>query len=193
MQFSSRENDMTGNRLGLEQATLGGGCFWCLEAVFEQVQGVQQVVSGYSAGQTPDPNYEQICTGQTGHAEVVQITFDPQVISYQTLLEIFFTIHDPTTLNRQGNDRGTQYRSIILTHDANQMAIAQAVLQEIGSSGIWGAPLVTQLQALERFYPAEAYHQGYYRNHPNQGYCMLVVAPKVVKFREKFRSLIKTA
>jgi peptide-methionine (S)-S-oxide reductase len=182
---------MTGNRLGLEQATLGGGCFWCLEAVFEQVQGVQQVVSGYSAGQTPDPNYEQICTGQTGHAEVVQITFDPQVVSYQTLLEIFFTIHDPTTLNRQGNDRGTQYRSIILYHDANQKAIAQAVLQKIGNSGIWGAPLVTQLQALERFYPAEDYHQGYYRGHPNQGYCMLVVAPKVVKFREKYRSLLK--
>lgn len=182
---------MTGIRLGLEQASLGGGCFWCLEAVFELVQGVQQVVSGYSAGQTQDPDYEQICTGQTGHAEVVQITFDPQVISYKTLLEIFFTIHDPTTLNRQGNDRGTQYRSIILAHDANQKAIAQTVIQEISNSGIWGAPLVTQLQMLERFYPAEDYHQGYYRGHPNQGYCMLVVAPKVVKFREKYRSLLK--
>ena len=184
---------MAGNRIGLEQATLGGGCFWCLEAVFEQVHGVQHVVSGYSAGQTQDPNYEQICTGQSGHAEVVQITFDPQVVSYQTLLEIFFTIHDPTTLNRQGNDRGTQYRSIILAHDAHQKTIAQAVLQAISSSGIWDAPLVTQLQDLERFYPAEDYHQGYYRGHPNQGYCMLVVAPKVVKFREKYRSLLKNA
>ena len=182
---------MTGNRLGLEQATLGGGCFWCLEAVFEQARGVEKVVSGYSAGQTPNPTYEQICGGQTGHAEVVQITFDPQTISYRSLLEIFFTIHDPTTANRQGNDRGTQYRSIILTHDANQQAVAQAVLQEITVSNIWSAPLVTQLEALQHFYPAEDYHQGYYRGHPNQAYCQAVVEPKVVKFRAKHQDLLR--
>ena len=182
---------MTGNRLGLEQATLGGGCFWCLEAVFEQARGVDKVVSGYSAGQTPNPTYEQICGGQTGHAEVVQITFDPQVISYRSLLEIFFTIHDPSTPNRQGNDRGTQYRSIILYHDANQKAVAQAVMQEITTRNIWNAPLVTQLEALQQFYPAEDYHQGYFRGHPNQGYCQAVVAPKVVKFREKHQDLLR--
>jgi len=183
---------MTGNRLGLEQATLGGGCFWCLEAVFEQARGVLQVVSGYAAGETPNPTYEQICSGNTGHAEVVQISFDPQVISYRTLLEIFFTIHDPTTLNRQGNDRGTQYRSIILYHDAGQKAVAQEVMREIGTAKIWDAPLVTQLQALEHFYPGETYHQAYYRGHEEQPYCQFVVAPKVVKFREKFRTLLKT-
>lgn len=184
---------MTGNRLGLEQATLGGGCFWCLEAVFEQARGVEQVVSGYSAGQTENPSYEQICTGQTGHAEVVQITFDPQTISYRALLEIFFTIHDPTTANRQGNDRGTQYRSIILYHDLNQQSVAQTVMQEISASNIWGAPLVTQVQALDRFYPAETYHQGYYRGHSTQPYCQVVVAPKVLKFREKYHALLKNA
>lgn len=184
---------MTGNRLGLEQATLGGGCFWCLEAVFEQARGVEKVVSGYSAGQIPNPTYEQICGGQTGHAEVVQVTFDPQTISYRTLLEIFFTIHDPTTLNRQGNDRGTQYRSIILYHDAAQKSVAQTVMQEITLRNIWGAPLVTQVEALERFYAGEDYHQGYYRGHPNQTYCALVVAPKVLKFREKYSASLKNS
>lgn len=183
------ENQL-GSEIATQVATLGGGCFWCLEAVFEQARGVQQVVSGYSAGPTPNPTYEQICTGQTGHAEVVQITFDPQVISYRTLLEIFFTIHDPTTLNRQGNDRGTQYRSIILYHDLNQKAVAEVVMQEIVGSNIWDGPLVTQLQALEHFYPAEAYHQAYYRGHANQAYCEIVVAPKVLKFREKYRALL---
>ena len=182
---------MTGNRLGLEQATLGGGCFWCLEAVYEQARGVTQVVSGYAAGEKPNPTYEQICTGATGHAEVVQITFDPQVISYRTLLEIFFTIHDPTTLNRQGNDRGTQYRSIILFHDDGQKNIAQQVMQEIVSAGIWDAPLVTQLQPLSHFYPGETYHQGYFRGHGQQPYCQAVVEPKVSKFRQKFSALLK--
>jgi peptide-methionine (S)-S-oxide reductase len=176
----------------LETATLGGGCFWCLEAVYDELKGVVDVVSGYSGGRRPNPTYEQVCTGVTGHAEVVQVTFDPAQVSYRDLLNVVFTIHDPTTLNRQGNDRGTQYRSIILYHDAGQKAVAQAVMQEIDSSGIWGAPLVTQLQALEHFYPGESYHQGYYRAHPNQGYCMLVVAPKVVKFREKYHSLLKS-
>jgi peptide-methionine (S)-S-oxide reductase len=183
---------MTENRLGLEHATLGGGCFWCLEAVFEQARGVEQVVSGYSAGNTPNPTYEHICSGTTGHAEVVQISFDPQVISYRTLLEIFFTIHDPTTLNRQGNDRGTQYRSIILYHDDGQKAVAQDVMREIEAAKIWDASLVTQLQALTYFYPGETYHQGYFRGHEQQPYCQIVVAPKVVKFREKFRTLLKT-
>ena len=183
---------MTGNRLGLEHATLGGGCFWCLEAVFEQARGVEQVVSGYSAGNTPNPTYEHICSGTTGHAEVVQISFDPQVISYRTLLEIFFTIHDPTTPNRQGNDRGTQYRSIILYHDENQKTVAQEVMREIDAAKIWDAPLVTQLQALTHFYPGETYHQGYFRGHEQQPYCQIVVTPKVVKFREKFRTLLKT-
>ena len=183
---------MTGNRLGLELATLGGGCFWCLEAVFEQARGVLQVVSGYTAGATPNPTYEQICTGNSGHAEVVQISFDPQVISYRTLLEIFFTIHDPTTLNRQGNDRGTQYRSIILYHDENQKAVAQEVVREIDNAKIWDAPLVTQLQALTHFYLGETYHQAYYRGHEEQPYCQFVVAPKVVKFREKIRALLKS-
>lgn len=182
---------MSGNRLGLEQATLGGGCFWCLEAVFEQARGVEKVVSGYSAGETPNPTYEQICGGRTGHAEVVQITFDPQTISYRSLLEIFFTIHDPTTPNRQGNDRGTQYRSIILYHDADQQAVAQSVMNEVASNDVWGAPLVTQLQPLVLFYSAEDYHQGYYRSHPNQGYCQAVVAPKVLKFREKHQALLR--
>lgn len=182
---------MSGTRLGLETATLGGGCFWCLEAVYEQARGVEKVVSGYAAGQTENPSYEAVCNGNTGHAEVVQITFDPQVISYRTLLEIFFTIHDPTTLNRQGNDRGTQYRSIILFHDETQKQTAQAVMHEVDQSGIWDAPLVTQLEPLTRFYPGEEYHQGYFRGHTQQPYCQVVVAPKVVKFREKFKALLK--
>ena len=182
---------MTGNLLGLETATLGGGCFWCLEAVFEQARGVEKVISGYTAGHTNNPSYDDICSGATGHAEVVQISFDPQMISYRTLLEIFFTIHDPTTPNRQGNDRGTQYRSIILHHDESQKAVAHEVIREINDAGIWDAPVVTQLQALEHFYPGEGYHQGYYRGHESQPYCQFVVAPKVVKFREKFRLLVK--
>ena len=182
---------MTENRLGLETATLGGGCFWCLEAVFEQARGVEKVISGYTAGHTNNPTYDDICSGTSGHAEVVQITFDPQVISYRTLLEIFFTIHDPTTPNRQGNDRGTQYRSIILYHDESQKTVAHEVIREINDAGIWDAPVVTQLQALEHFYPGEGYHQGYYRGHESQPYCQFVVAPKVVKFREKFGALVK--
>ena len=158
---------------------------------FEQARGVEKVISGYTAGHTDNPTYEDICSGTSGHAEVVQITFDPQVISYRTLLEIFFTIHDPTTPNRQGNDRGTQYRSIILYHDENQKTVAHEVIREINDSGIWDAPVVTQLQALEHFYPGEGYHQGYYRGHESQPYCQFVVAPKVVKFREKFGALVK--
>ena len=168
---------------------MGGGSR-CLEAVYEQARGVEKVVSGYAAGHTDNPTYEDICSGTTGHAEVVQ-SARPTSDFLRTLLEIFFTIHDPTTPNRQGNDRGTQYRSIILYHDDNQKAVAQEVMREINDAGIWSAPIVTQLQPLEHFYPGEGYHQGYYRSHESQPYCQFVVAPKVVKFREKFRSRLK--
>lgn len=174
-----------------ETATFGGGCFWCLEAVFEQVAGVERVVSGYAAGHTDNPTYKQVCSETTGHAEVVQITFDPQRVSYRTLLDIFFTIHDPTTLNRQGNDRGTQYRSIILYHDEAQKQIAEEVVQTVSRSGEWAAPLVTELKPLDRFWPAEHYHQGYFRGNAYQPYCQFVVAPKVQKFRSKFAALLK--
>jgi peptide-methionine (S)-S-oxide reductase len=171
---------------------MGGGCFWCLEAVFEQVKGVSRVVSGYAAGHTDDPTYKEICNGTTGHAEVVQMSFDPGVVSYRTLLDIFFTIHDPTTLNRQGNDRGTQYRSIILYHDEAQKRTAEEAMQAVAQSGEWGAPLVTQLEPLTKFWPAEDYHQGYFRGNEYQPYCQFVVAPKVQKFRSKFAALLKS-
>ena len=169
-----------------EMATLGGGCFWCLEAVYQELQGVDAVESGYTAGHQPDPTYREVCAGTTGHAEVVQVTFDPEVVSYDDILRIFFTIHDPTTKDRQGADVGTQYRSIILTHSEAQAETAQAVMSEITEQELWGAPLVTEVEPLGTFYPAEAYHQNYYRNNPNQGYCQMVVAPKVAKFRSSF-------
>jgi peptide-methionine (S)-S-oxide reductase len=175
-----------------EQATLGGGCFWCLEAVFEQVRGVSQVVSGYSGGQTTvDPTYRQVCTGTTGHAEVVQITFDPAVVSYREILEIFFVVHDPTTLNRQGPDVGTQYRSVIFYHSEEQKKTAEEVMAALRDEGVWTNLIVTQLLPLERFYPAEDYHQGYYRGNPGEGYCQAVINPKVAKFRQKFARLLK--
>ena len=172
-------------------ATLGGGCFWCLEAVYQELEGVHEVVSGYAAGHDPNPTYRAVCAGITGHAEVVQVTFDPEVVSYEDVLRIFFTIHDPTTKDRQGADVGTQYRSIILTHDDGQRAAAEQVMQEITEAEIWGAPLVTQVEPLDVFHEAEAYHQNYYRNNPNQGYCMMVVAPKVAKFRSSFRDRLR--
>lgn len=167
-------------------ATLGGGCFWCTEAVFQQIRGVLKVESGYAGGASEYPTYEQICTGNTGHAEVVRLSFDPAVISYKELLEIFFTIHDPTTLNRQGNDAGTQYRSVIYFHDAEQQAIAQQVMQQMAA--VWDDPIVTELSAAPVFYIAEDYHQNYFRQHPQQGYCSVVVAPKVAKARKLFAS-----
>jgi peptide-methionine (S)-S-oxide reductase len=167
-------------------ATLGGGCFWCTEAVFQQIRGVLKVESGYTGGANEHPTYEQICTGKTGHAEVVRLSFDPAVISYKELLEIFFTIHDPTTLNRQGNDAGTQYRSVIYFHDAEQQAIAQQVIQQMAA--VWDDPIVTELSAAPVFYIAEDYHQNYFRQHPQQGYCAVVVAPKVAKARKLFAS-----
>lgn len=172
-----------------EQATLGGGCFWCLEAVFEAITGVSMVVSGYSGGHVADPTYRQVCNGNTGHAEVVQVTFDPAVVSYRQLLEVFFAIHDPTTLNRQGADVGTQYRSVIFYHSDEQKQTAEQVMA--ATAGKWNQPLVTQVVPLERFYPAEEYHQGYFRANPGQGYCQMVVRPKVVKFYQQFGSLGK--
>lgn len=172
----------------LEIATLAGGCFWCLEAVYTQLKGVVKSISGYSGGSIPDPSYRLVCSGTTGHAEVVQVTFDPQQISYKELLEIFFTIHDPTTLNRQGNDVGTQYRSAIFYHNPQQKAIADQVIQEFEAARIWDNPIVTQVAPLNAFYPAEEYHQDYFKRNPTQPYCQVIIAPKVAKFRQKFAS-----
>jgi peptide-methionine (S)-S-oxide reductase len=170
----------------METATLAGGCFWCLEAVYEQMRGVQKVVSGYANGSVDNPSYEQVCAGRTGHAEVVQVTFDPSVVRFSDLLDVFFVIHDPTSLNRQGADVGTQYRSGIYTHSPEQQQQAEQKLAELTAARVWDQPLVTEVQPLDCFYPAEEYHQGYFRAHPEQGYCAAVVSPKVAKFRQKF-------
>ena len=174
-----------------EVATLGGGCFWCLEAVFQDLKGVEKVESGYAGGTLPNPSYEQVCTGTTGHAEVVQITFDPQVISFRELLEVFFTIHDPTPRNRQGPDVGTQYRSAIFYHNESQKAIAEEVIRELNAAGIWDAPIVTEVVPLRAFYRAEAYHQEYFKRNPSQPYCRVVIAPKVAKFRQRYLEKLK--
>jgi len=168
-----------------EVATFGGGCFWCLEAVFEQLRGVEGVVSGYAGGVVDHPTYQQVCSGETGHAEVVQVTFDPEVITYRDLLDVFFTIHDPTTRNRQGADVGTQYRSIILTHSPAQRGTAREVIRSISEAGVWEAPIVTEIADVAAFYPAEAEHQEYYRRNGEQRYCQLVIAPKVAAFRRR--------
>ncbi len=177
----------------LEQAVLGGGCFWCLEAAFEQIRGVEQVIPGYAGGHVPHPTYEQVSTGRTGHAEVVQITFDPAVLSYRDILDIFFSIHDPTTPNRQGADVGPQYRSIILYANEEQRRIAEATLRELDAAGIWSDPIVTQVEPLTAFYPAEAYHHHYFQRNPHVPYCQLVVAPKVRKVRQHFPFWLKDA
>ena len=174
----------------LERATLGGGCFWCLEAVYQQIQGVKTVVSGYAGGAIANPTYEAVCSGNTGHAEIVDIEFDPQVISFLDLLQVFFVIHDPTTLNYQGNDHGTQYRSVIFAHSAEQVRIAHEVVRELEDSKTYRDSVVTQIDVAPIIYPAEDYHQNYFQQHPNQGYCAFVVAPKLEKFRAKFNSLI---
>jgi peptide-methionine (S)-S-oxide reductase len=176
-----------------EVATLGGGCFWCLEAAFEQVNGVERVESGYCGGPGKNPTYHDVCTGTTGHAEVVQVAFDPKVISYREILEIFFVIHDPTTLNRQGNDVGTQYRSVVFYHSPEQKQTAEKLIGELTEQKVFSRPLVTKVQPLEPFYRAEDYHQGYYRANPNQSYCVYVVEPKVAKLRQKFLSKLKKA
>ena len=171
--------------------TLAGGCFWCLEAVFERLVGVERVESGYSGGHVPHPSYHQVCTENTGHAEVVQIAFDPQVISYHEVLKVFFAVHDPTTLNRQGPDVGTQYRSAIFYHSPEQKAIAEKMIEELETARIWDRPIVTELTPITPFYPAEEYHQQYYRRNPEQPYCQLVISPKVTKFRKQFLEKLK--
>ena len=173
-------------------ATLGGGCFWCIEAVYQQLQGVTKVESGYAGGEMEDPDYESVCDGTTGHAEVVQVTFDPTVIPYRDVLEVFFTVHDPTTPNRQGGDEGEQYRSVIFTHSKEQVATAKALIEELTREKVWDDPIVTQVEPLRRFYPAEAYHQDYFRRNPTQGYCQAVIRPKLLKFRTKWAAKLRS-
>jgi peptide-methionine (S)-S-oxide reductase len=175
----------------LETATLGGGCFWCLEAVFERLEGVEKAVSGYAGGRVPDPSYELVCSGLTGHAEVVQITFDPSVLPYRELLQIFFAFHDPTTLNRQGNDLGTQYRSAIYYHSPEQERTAREVIEQLRRDGTWDDPIVTEVTPLDRFYPAEEYHQQYFQRNPTRMYCQAVVAPKVAKLRREYADRLR--
>lgn len=177
--------------MATEIATLGGGCFWCTEAVFQQLKGVLTVESGYTGGQVANPSYEQICEGTTGHAEVVRLTFDTDVVTFREILEVFFTIHDPTTLNRQGNDVGTQYRSVIYYHSPEQQDTAKQVISEMAN--VWDAPIVTELSPAETYYKAESYHQNYFRQNPMQGYCAFVVAPKVSKFRQTFKDKLNPA
>jgi peptide-methionine (S)-S-oxide reductase len=177
----------------MEIATLGGGCFWCLDPLFNDLIGVQKVEVGYAGGRNKNPTYQQVCTGTTGHAEVVQITFDPRQITFEELLKIFFIYHDPTTLNRQGADIGTQYRSIILYHDENQKDVAKHVINSINQEKIWDRPVVTQLEPFIIFYKAEEYHQDYFARNPGQGYCRVVIAPKVTKFRQKYSQKLKSS
>jgi peptide-methionine (S)-S-oxide reductase len=182
---------MTATVEGPEIATLGGGCFWCLEAVFEGLEGVASVESGYMGGQTVNPTYEDVCSGRTGHAEVVQVAFDPAVVSFANMLEVFFVVHDPTTLNRQGNDVGTQYRSAIFYHTPAQKSAVDAAIARLDGAKLWNAPIVTEVAPAGKFYAAEAYHQRYYASNPYQPYCQFVVAPKVQKFRKHFLDKLK--
>ena len=176
----------------MQTATLGGGCFWCLEAVYLELKGVASVQSGYMGGILPDPDYRSVCTGRTGHVEVVQLTFDPAIVGYREILEVFFAIHDPTSMDRQGNDAGTQYRSVIFYHDDAQRQTAEALIAEWNAEEIYDRPIVTQVRPAVTFYVAEDYHQNYFANHPDQPYCALVVSPKVKKFREKFTAKMRT-
>ena len=175
----------------LQTATLAGGCFWCLEAIFDELRGVESVESGYAGGGTGNPTYREVCSGTTGHAEVVQVRFDANVLSYRDLLNVFFAIHDPTTLNRQGADTGTQYRTAIFYHDDEQKSIAEGLIKELNAQKIWGGPIVTEVTKLDKFYMAEDYHQEYFANNPNQPYCQAVVAPQVMKFRKHFLEMLK--
>jgi peptide-methionine (S)-S-oxide reductase len=177
--------------MAIETATLGGGCFWCVEAVYDQLQGVTDVVSGYMGGALPNPSYEMVCTGATGHAEVVQVKFDNSIVSYDDILRVFFTVHDPTQLNRQGNDVGTQYRSVIFTHSDAQREAAGRIIREVAEQGLYPGRIVTEVTPASAFYPAEDYHQEYFARNPQQGYCRVVVAPKVAKFRKQYMDRLK--
>jgi peptide-methionine (S)-S-oxide reductase len=185
------DQDRTEQDRSLDVATLGGGCFWCLEAVYEELEGVVDVVSGYAGGDVVNPTYKQVCTGNTGHAEVVQVTFDRNMITYLEVLQVFFSIHDPTTLNRQGADVGTQYRSVIFYHNDSQRETAEALIESLAYKGEWRNPIVTEVEPLDAFYPAEDYHQAYYENHKSQPYCRAVINPKLKKFRKKFKPSLK--
>ena len=176
-----------------ETATLAGGCFWCLEAIFEQLDGVIQVVSGYTGGKIQNPSYEQVCTGTTGHAEAVQVTFNPQIISFRELLEVFFSTHDPTTLNRQGADFGTQYRSSVFYHTPEQKTEVERIIKELGVTGVWKQTIVTEVKPFTAFYPAEEYHQRYYQKNPEHAYCQVVINPKLAKFRQKFAARLRSS
>ena len=187
----TQSNNPSTDGSGSEVTTLGGGCFWCLEAVFDEVQGVTDVVSGYAGGAAANPTYEQVCSGRTGHAEVVQVRFDPKRIAYRELLELFFSIHDPTTLNRQGADAGTQYRSVIFYHDDEQKRVAEQLIRELESAKTFNKPIVTQIAPFQGFYPAEEYHQEYFKRNPYQGYCQVIIAPKMAKFRQHHAQALK--
>jgi peptide-methionine (S)-S-oxide reductase len=176
----------------MEVATLGGGCFWCLEAVYLDLEGVRSVRSGYAGGEKPDPSYEEVCRGTTGHAEVVQVEFDPELTTFREVLEVFFSVHDPTTLNRQGADVGTQYRSAIFYHSSQQQEVAKDVIRELEAEGIWSDPIVTEVTPLNAFYPAEEYHDDYFRRNPNQPYCQAVINPKLGAFRARFSHKLKS-
>lgn len=184
-------NDTTKEDTNLETAVFAGGCFWCIETLFQDLKGVEKVESGYSGGTTPNPTYKEVCTGSTGHAEVIKITFDPSVITYEQLLTVFFHVHDPTTLNRQGADAGTQYRSAVFYADDKQKASAEKVIADITAQKLWDDPIVTEVTKLGEYYKAEDYHQDYYNNNPNQGYCSAVIAPKVKKFYKEFKDMLK--
>lgn len=177
----------------LETATLAGGCFWCTESVFDELRGVESVVSGYSGGHKDSPTYQEVCSGTTGHAEVIEVEFDPAEVDFSDILRVFFTVHDPTTLNRQGGDIGTQYRSAIFYHSDAQKEAAEAVIREIEQAGVYESPIVTEVTRFEKFWPAEDYHQEYFANNPNQPYCAAVIAPKVAKFRKKYADRLKRA
>jgi peptide-methionine (S)-S-oxide reductase len=187
----SQNANQAGDMNKTEVATLAGGCFWCLEAVYDQLKGVSEVESGYSGGSVHNPTYKQVCAGTTGHAEVVQITYDPAVVSFRDLLDVFFTIHDPTTLNRQGNDVGTQYRSAIYYHTPEQKASSEQKIAEVNAAHIWNGPVVTEVTPFDRFYRAEDYHQEYFANHGGEPYCRVVIAPKVSKFRQHYLAKLK--
>jgi peptide-methionine (S)-S-oxide reductase len=187
----SGEQNQTDRTDGKEVVTLAGGCFWCLEAVFNEVEGIERVVSGYSGGATINPSYSEVCTGSTGHAEAVQLMFEPEKISLRQILQVFFAIHDPTTLNRQGNDVGTQYRSAIFYHNEEQKAVAEQVIRELNAAHVWKSPIVTEVTPFQAFYPAEDYHQEYFNRNPAQSYCRMVVAPKLDKFKKQFPEKLK--